>query len=287
MDQVELDNLVRRIADDEATPDERAEFERWAAERPTLAGAVETEQRLHAAVRRVMSAETETPADLERRVRMALRSASAGHGGTELAPRRRRLIPSGLAAGILIIVAASIIFGILGRSTSPDWGPLRDRAGYLFEIFVDAHRWSIENPSSWRDDGLFRDVSEACEWLRRFNDRDVAPPDLSSVGFEYAGARPLGAGLHLRYRRPSDSSTISFYIQDLDSVRIKAREALQAGVPYRSRDLAAEADLQPSQTSYLWISGPWLFALVNGEDSEEALRLARSAGMPAGEIQDF
>jgi len=178
MDEMETRiRLVRLAADGELTAAEVSAFESQLASFPEDRLSVESERQLREAVRRIMVNDVSVPGDLRERIAAAWEgyeervgrvadfdaNADERNGEPILMRRRRWFIPSGLAAGIIVLVGGSIFIGVwanrIGGPTSVGGLTASDRAAV--EIYQKTQKnlgHSLEN-ASWLAETI--DSSEA------------------------------------------------------------------------------------------------------------------------------
>lgn len=199
-----LTHIIRQYCDDELAPAEARAFEEKLASDPALKRAVENEKRLCECVCRCLNAKrtSSTPADLESRVRAALREAGAAaatHTTTESTHRTTIAQPTwrinylAVAAAVTLVVGA-VLFGILFPNID-SIRPANDtvaQAGVLSNIgaFVsDEHDRSSGTKNSLEiasPDDMSHQLSQALH-------SRVTCIDLSEFGYQFCGGAKCGA----------------------------------------------------------------------------------------------
>ncbi|MFG0328335.1 MAG: anti-sigma factor family protein [Phycisphaerales bacterium] len=276
----ELISMVRQAVDGELSAVEARELEARLDRDPELRAFEAFEARLREAVRVFMADEADTPADLERRVRDALRSVNGENAPADPAPRRPRwYVPSGLAAGILLIIGLSVAVSLTGRGwLTPDGGaaPVERLADELAERHDEM---IVSGPQASSD--------EAQRFMLDFLGWEARIPAVAEAGFRLHGAsildpaRDWGAGFHAFYQEPGGRG-LSVFIFHAEDAPTAIREQLREGVAYAAR-LTSVGDGR----CYLWLENGRIYIAVTGAGAPESLELAREAGLPEGEISDL
>ncbi len=279
MDRQRINQLIRMAADGELTPALKAEFEAHVAANPGDQECVRFERQLRQAVARAMKASAdEIPASTAGAVKASLRRSEAPNPVAE--PRRLRfVVPSGLAAGIVLIVSASVIIGIAGQQgwfwrvpeLAPVSNPLRD-------LIQNEHQASASSSADWES----RKHSDSIEAARETIIADLGPsviiPDWQVYGYDFKGSAasripPSGAtARQLRYEDRQSGEVISVWIQKASA---DARRSLREGTAYILTDRGSSG----AAHTLAWVEADVLYYL-RSEDAETGRKLAISMGMP-------
>ncbi len=308
--------LIRLAIDGELTTEQRRELRTILRAQPAAQDAVDFESKLRSAVELAMLEYGEIPDGLGLRIQQILSSESIPNATNETVslsdiesppqndvigtinadspPERhsKRLIPSGLAAGILVLVTASILIGIVGnrnKQTSPTLPGVVKVAATIIEDQRNTDR-NLEALKDWRK----VDTVSIDRTLRSILGVDrVYIPDLTTVGCRLDEFRidtswtAGGSPVQLRYRciKP-DESVVPPCIRivptkELDSV---FANELDAHTGYRiATNAYSISDVEHQGSCYAWVNGDLAYFLWVQKD-HDGLNYAFIAGMPDGEI---
>lgn len=218
-------STIRRLADGEISPQERAELEESGrlqeAERQAA-----FERNLREHVGRVMKRVPAAPAELLDRIRSAIRADAAGETGEPIgridgagpAPatiqtRRRPFVKANIfaVAASLLLVASAVLFGIFGRPIDGWFETSVAGAADISEFVTSEHDRCVRNPQVLEDKIDFTDPDEAQAALSAkldLQDKLITLFDLQSDGldYEFVGGGTCGVvhcedSAHLIYRR--------------------------------------------------------------------------------------
>jgi len=308
--------LIRLAIDGELTTEQRRELRTILRAQPAAQDAVDFESKLQSAVEHAMLDYGEVPEGLALRIQQILSGesiADATNATVSLSdiesPARKdvigtinaesstghaskRLIPSGLAAGILVLVTASIVIGIVGnrnKQTPPTLPGVVKVAETIIENQRNTDR-NLEALKDWRK----VDTDSIDRTLRSILGVDrVYIPDLTTVGCGLNEFRidtswtAGGSPVQLRYRciQPDESvvppSIRIVPTKELDSIFAKE---LNAYTGYRiATDAYSISDIEHQGSCYAWIKGDLAYFLWVQKD-HDGLNYALIAGMPDGEI---
>ncbi len=297
MNPAETTNLLRLAADEELTAEQAIALEAHLAAHPEDLEFVAFERRLRAAVGRAMG-DVAVPTELRAAVQAQLSApahslrlagdvapaASAVGAGSS---RRRWFVPSGLAAGFLLLVGVAVVIGVMGRSDWFDWfrSPqinISNEGGSL-GFPIQEHQRCITDASYARrkftihtQDALARHLAKDLRW-------DVTIPDLSPFGyvFEDAGNCNVGGGsvesVHLRY--VNDSTTVSVWIERSRPSDLTHSATFEEGHAYFVTPTDRRALPDGQSAYYAWRSGDFVYRIVPGS-AGESRAMAVSVGMP-------
>ncbi len=293
MESMSRENLIQRAADGElTTPEELAAFERHLAEMPGDGVAVEDIRQLRAAVARVMGGEIVVPTGLRERIVRALELVEVGAESTAVIgrvdsksgqgalPRHRRpwLIPSGFAAGILLLVGAAFLISLMTKNVvdpnllggpgtaSENEGDVDGSDGWLCTTLNDA------------DLKLYDELGS-----EHGGDLSLKGHDFGFVGMKLDAEMFGGYALH--YARPEDTADEAvFWLMRSTGVDfgVPVGEMIE-GVGY----LVASDNGGVLADCLSWRNGDVVhFFRVTGamDGSDEVAEMARTLGMPAGEV---
>lgn len=228
----ELGALVRLLADEEATPAQRADFdarrERLTPEaRRALDDLVASERALRAASARALLASIPpTPSDLRDRVLRAARADAHPRDQRAATPARFTFLRANwafaAAAGVLLALVAGMLVLSSSAFRAPVWSEHEGASASLVSFLASEHSRCAEIGSNHANRKLStRDPRDAAALIARFVATD---PDrvLNAVGegFRFLGAGPCavpggGASIHLVFVSDDEScAPVSVFLQD-------------------------------------------------------------------------
>ncbi len=301
MKQSQRIKLIRLAADGELSKAERLEFEEQLTQYPEDQKVVESEQALRQAVDRSMrSQDAAAPADLPNQVRAALVPEKAIAGRVDASssartPQQRQswtrfiVAPSGLAAGILILVGVAAVVSSVYSSR------------FNSDSFSNVQRTAIMDVIKQTDAGLLTADVDSSRYTAnslgtaqavielRFGETSrfaVGGLDYSAAGVKFVGLREsslIADGVNLVYRdQESGDSLLTMWAIPNDQVRGHVIGLLKSGTAY---ELSNGDSLDTFQNCYAWV-GPeftFLFRMDDAESSpQRMLDIAHVMGMPAG-----
>lgn len=311
MDEMETRiRLIRLAADGELTAAEVSAFESQLAAFPQDRLSVESERQLREAVRRIMVNEVSMPGDLRERIAAAWEgyeecvSGVSDFGannneriGESIAMQRRRwFIPSGLAAGIIVLVGGSILIGVwanrIGGPRSAGELTASDRAA--MEIYQKTQKslgHSLEN-ANWLAETI--DSSEA-KLAQEFGAARGYVPRLREVGFAYRGLRvdsEIPGSRSLTYSDVDDDSNLAvLWVTRRRNIDSRLVETMKAGVGYRlTSGPIPNGGSEPLNGCFAWVDSEVIYIaqLDHSKIGEEkAEEMARALGMPDGPIVTY
>jgi len=284
LDQTKINQLIRLAADDEMTFEEHRQWDAYLAGldesgRQAALDAIEFERHLREAVAKCMRADGTVPIDLPIHVQNLMVE-------TEPIPAddhhvdRRWFVPSGLAAGILFIISASLIVGILGNRNNSGTG-------------------SQPNVSHTDPVWAFQTIRSTEDFLNTTIDSEsLTLPMFDELDYRFVGANPVSLdgqnyGVMAVYLNNSTAARIRLWIQPADDLSsIFSDEAqLIDGQAFRIEpsDQSDGVDSQYPIGAYAWVHDNALLCLrLEKVDSDQAqsmaIDLAHHAEMPDGQI---
>ena len=221
----EMSKYLTAFADGELRSAESTEVLEYLAANPQAMARIVGQQRLRLAAERAVRASTPPVPDLLRqRVAAAAAAAAApvvsqARDRTDPAPRRR--LASSMKLLLPVVAAACVAVGVsVGRWSSPkpvgDVGPLAVAiTAQVTRVHVDCSR----HADHLHEPAFPREVRELPAALLTHLGAAAPYPDLSAMGYEFAGAGPCelpGAKtVHLLYRprRADMADTVSVFLQ--------------------------------------------------------------------------
>jgi len=248
------------------------------------------------------------PARTERRRarRHRVRPGEASAPSASGSPRRRRRVfvaPSGLAAGILVLITVSILASIFTNDPRVA-APLRlsdaERAA-VRETFDKTRRGFDE--TQLNEPWLHTNFDDANALLaERFGLNRIQAADLREEGFVFYGIREgaqFPGSLALVYVEPEEPTRLLVvWIQGLADADPNLRRVIEPGKAYRLTGEAAGGATAPS--CYAWVcDGVMCYFRIDHVDREAAgdravtddasrmRRIAQALGMPKGEVITF
>lgn len=219
--------LLRLAADDELTPDERARLEAHLGAHPDDRARIDAERALRARVGALLDRSPAAPASLRASVENILASASDDAPvvirRTDQSFWRRSLTPFAIAAGLLLVVSASIIVRQVGlQSGIAAW--MTESQGAQAAAFVEREHSRCAGLDDQRNTKFVTDTLEgANDLIAERLGATGATIDLSSQGLTLTGAGACsvpgeGKSVHLLYRGGAgdDAWAASLFIQTGD-----------------------------------------------------------------------
>lgn len=303
MSPSEITNLLRIAADDELTAEQSQSLEAHLAAHPEDHEFVAFERRLRAAVGRVMGAAV-APAALRSRLEAELHAPTESlrlAGTASMRPQapaaagsRRILMPSGLAAGFLLLVGVAVVIGVTGHSDWFDWfSPnqiqISSKGGAL-GFPVQEHQLCAKDELYAQRKFTLHSESELRAHISNDLQWDVAVPDLSPFGFTLHDAGDCRAGggsadsIHIRY--VNDSTTVSVWIEHSLPSELTHSAGLEEGHAYYITPTNVQSVKDESNAYYAWRHGEFVFKLVPAS-AAESRKLAVSIGMPDVTPEEF
>lgn len=273
-----LDNLTpaRRVwayADGELDAGRSAETLGRLAADPAAARAVEHEVRLRAAVARLLSDVPPPGDDLVRKVSaLAFRMPVAAEGSRPLGVRPAWRRPA-VAAAAAVLLAAGLL---VGRYVTPVASPVAQNptpaaAAIPVGFVTDATRIHVRcSRAADHDSHVGWPASYAAleNPVRRYAGGERPYPDLSGIGFRFAGCGPCGRpgqqGVHILYRAAAGPDAISLFVE-----RDQGQFAIDPGRPY---DCTRPDGVHPV---FAWRAEGLVFFLVG--NAREPVEQARRA----------
>ncbi len=297
MNRAEIANLLRAAADDELPPAERARLEAHLKANPADQAFIDFERRLRDAVARVMGAE-QAPESLRGEIQSHLAEAGEGlsfaRAVRERNRRPRRLVPSGLAAGFLLLIGAALVVSVINPSLLFDWR----RASTInvdVEIglgFPDEHRRCATDEQYAQDKLDLRSREELQVHLRRDLGWQVEVPDLSEFGFQLRsagdctiGSAAAGVGsVHLLF--DDGAGAVSVWIEHSLASDLTHSARLEEGRAYRIAPIDRRRGRDEANAYFAWRVGEYVFRFVPASVAN-AREMAVAIGMPDVEPTDF
>lgn len=284
MSQLDLHTLIRLAADGELSQEETQLLEARAVEVGAtfdVQQAIAFERSLREAVARCMREQDGTcPIDLPARVRSALADQLVGSADTDtghVLAWPGRWIPSGLAAGIVVLIAVALAIGLWGRGWEIIGGP-------------DADRVAWKPPYSWS-------VTTADAALNELRDMTgiltAELPDLSGFDYRFAGANRLMLDDGRSVLQAGYSGNGPFIIIWLESATDLSSDfynlSMTVGQGYRVTRSDGDALSEPSDPMVghlAWVADGLIFYVsardASGSAPGAARTVAQSLGMPDG-----
>lgn len=294
MNPAETTNLLRLAADEELTAEQAIALEAHLAAHPEDREFVEFEHRLRSAVGRVMG-EVTAPAELRAAVQaqIAAPPRSLRLAGQAAPTPRRWFVPSGLAAGFLLLVGVAVVIGVMGRSDWFDWFRSTQinisSGGASLGFPIQEHERCITDASYARRKFTLHTQAALVEHLAKDLHWDVAIPDLSPFGFAFedAGNCSIGGGsvesVHLRYAK--DSITVSVWIERSRPSDLTHSAGFEEGHAYFVTPTNRQAMPDGQSAYYAWRSGDFVYRIVPASVGESR-EMAVSIGMPDVPVEE-
>ncbi|MFW5652989.1 MAG: anti-sigma factor family protein [Planctomycetota bacterium] len=214
----EQEQLIRLAVDGELSPEQAEAFRSRLTEDEALRQALDAERHLRGAVARVMIEPTTAPAGLADDIRAALNAHASEHE-SDHAPvgvvgrigmnaaesvqhgSRRRWFPRwAMAAGIMLLVGASVVIGLLGDALPGSFGRgsaelVRDRSphsgsdiGAAASLSAEQERASLALvEGAWRSHRMLTQADHAREFIRQNLELDFEVHDLRAFGYRFDG----------------------------------------------------------------------------------------------------
>ncbi|MBL1217483.1 MAG: hypothetical protein D8M59_08305 [Planctomycetes bacterium] len=287
MSQTDLQILIRKAADDELSPEESRLLEACMEDSASpfdVEQAIAFERSLRSAVSRCMSEDGGVcPIDLPNQVRQAMEhehqhAAETGDSKSVLAVLHHWL-PSGLAAGIVVLIAAALAIGLWGRG----WGITDIWRNDRVE-FVPRYSWTVTTQA-----GAVRELRD----MTGLDEVDI--PDLSEFGCVFDGANRLSLDdgrtvLQLGYS--GSGPYVMIWIQSASDLADDFYgQPMSEGQAFRiknSADVTNRTQGDPMADNLAWVSGDLVFYVSadtgSGPATSAERTVAQALGMPAQDI---
>lgn len=304
MSPSETANLLRMAADGELTAEQLQALRAHLAANPEDRAFVEFERQLRAAIGRVMG-EASAPPQVRARVESALHQAGAplrlvGSRAEEplvggpARGRRRIFVPSGLAAGFLLLVGAAVVIGVLGKADWFDWGTLRPipvgNNGGTLGFPIEEHRrcasdfeYAQRKFTIHGESDLRSHLADKLQW-------DVNAPDLATFGFALQDAGECSAGsgsvqaVHIRYS--NGQTALSVWIEHSLPSELTHSADLQEDHAYLVTPTNRNSAPDEASAYYAWRVGDFVYRLVPAS-APKAREMAVASGMPDVQPESF
>ncbi len=301
MSPSEIADLLRVAADDQLTEQQAQSLHAHLAAHPEDHEFIAFERRLRAAVGRVMG-QPAAPADLRARIeaelyapphRFAGAAAPLSRPFTTRRPRRL-FVPSGLAAGFLLLVGVAVGIGVVSHSDWFDWFrpaqiPISDEGGSL-GFPVQEHELCAKDDLYARRKFTLHSEAELHAHLSNDLHWDVSVPDLSPFGFALRDAGDCDAGggsadsIHMRYT--NDSTTVSVWIEHSLPSELTHSAGLEEGHAYYVTPTNRQLVQDESIAYYAWRVGEFVYRIVPASVTDSHA-MAVSIGMPDVALEEF
>lgn len=292
---IDLANLLRIAADDELTAEQSDRLRAHLALHPEDEAFVEFERRLRAAVGRVMGKD-QAPASLRLAVRASFEPASQalpfGSAAAPWAGRRRPFVPSGLAAGFLLLIGAAVVLSIAAPRDWFDWRrPVHIPIGVEGSLgFPGEHLRCATDEHYARSKLSLQSLDEVRAHLSDDLRWNVPVPDLSSFGYRFLNAGDcsvIGRGsdlIHLRFG--SDADVVSVWIERSHPSDLTHSAGLREGLAYRVVPVDRGMTRDLDKAYYAWRRGEYVLRLVPAS-AVQSREMAVAIGMPDVAPIDF
>ena len=299
----EITDLLRIAADDEMTEPQTQLLESHLAAHPADHDFIAFERRLRAAVDRVMG-QVVAPPDLRQRVETQWHAPAPSHRRTVSAappsltfatPGPRRLfVPSGLAAGFLLLVGVAVVIGLSGYSDWFEWFrpaqiPISDEGGSP-GFPVQEHQLCANDEAYAQRKFTLHSEAEVHAHLRDDLQWNVSVPDLSTFGLTLLDAGDCDAGggsadsIHLRYT--NNVTTLSVWIEHSLPSELTHSAGLEEGHAYHITPTNRQLLQDESTAYYAWRIGEFVYRIVPAS-VPNSRELAVSIGMPDVTLEEF
>ncbi len=224
------DQELLAYADGELNEDRRAAVQRALAENPNLAAKIDELTQLRKASRQAIHNATPKAPDSLRQMIADLdidsepipfndKAKPINDSATRHKTWPWRTTLSAVAAMLLIVVGASLY--VMSLNSNTNLGPIQEKKTYtlaqLAESVTNKHLACSTLEDHFIDPDFPRSVSDLGPAAEKFMSQPVLTPDLSSIGYEFAGAGPChvpgGQTLHLLYQSTETGNFISLFSQ--------------------------------------------------------------------------
>jgi len=298
-----MTNLLRIAADGELTEQQSRRLDSHLAANPGDHEFLAFERRLRAAVGRVMG-EAAAPSDLRSRIEaqlhapvesLSLAGRAASRPLTLPALRRRHLfVPSGLAAGFLLLVGVAVLIGVTGHADWFDWFTptkitVSDQRGPL-NFPVQEHELCARDEVYAQRKFTLHTQAEVRAHITDDLHWDVSVPDLSSFGYSLHDAGDCVAGggaadsIHLRYM--NGSTPLSLWIEHSLPSELTHSADLQEGHAYYITPTNRQSLQDASRAYYAWRVSDFVYKIVPAS-VDNSREMAISIGMPDATPESF
>jgi len=311
MEPLTREQLLRSAADDELSEEQLRALEDDLAEHPEDELILENERSLRGAVKRIMYGEVVIPSGLRERV-IEIWKQSQEQDNTPIPVRRRPwFIPSGLAAGILLLVGASVLISVWSNHLvdQSETGRLTPSAKAAIDMYnrALAGRDLIENSAPGTEWLAQTDDAAEAVLAERFGPERGFVPDLREHGYHFMGLRvgkQIAGSVCLVYEQfgsstgeSSDSATkrqenrlIVLWMTKPADIDSNLLRQLQEGKGYRlTSGITPEGATQPLNGCFAWRFDNLVMILridhgVKPTDENTARAMAYTLGMPIGPV---
>jgi len=308
MSPSEIANLLRTAADEEMTSEQSQRLEAHLEAHPADRAIIDFERRLREAVGRVMGAD-EAPAGLRDQLRSpqaglteplsfdaGARAASApvARGAHGARAGRGRWLPSGLAAGFLLLIGAAVVISVISPRQLFEWfrpSQINVDVEGVSGFPSEHHRCATDEQYARKKFNI-HSAEELESHLRNDFGWEVEVPDLSAFGYNLldAGDCTMGAGgsgvdsIHLRYS--NDQNVVSVWIEHSLPSELTHSAGLKEGVAYRIVPLDRRMGRDEDNAYFAWRIGEYVFRFVPAS-VDRSREMAVGIGMPDVTPSDF
>lgn len=263
----DINKLIRLAADGELDEQHRAEFERLKAVSPdeTTAG-MNIERDLRQLVARAMNNDSLPPSGLRQQIREGVKIDLEPWPSMNWKRSRSWLRPSGLAAGLLVVVSAAIVAGVMLERHGIGNGA----AGSILRQ-EQATQQSLAEAR--------RHITDDLQW------GGAMVPDFSSYGYRLVSwldfQTPPRSAKVCQLQFTGDHGVVNVWIEpyEVGNVGLMGQmvrgQAHQIRVPTQSADGSLDG-------AYAWIQGEFVYFLTTAEP-DFGRKLSMAAGMPSTE----
>ena len=224
------DHELLAYADGELHEDRREAVERALADHPHLAARIDELAKLRQTSRQTIhNATPKTPDSLRQKIAgLDIDSAplplnSQTRSNVQKTSSRSAWpwrIAAMVAAAVLLIAVGGWLY-VLSLNSNTQLAPIPNTTTYtlaeLAESVTDKHLWCADLEDHFVDPNFPRSINDLGPAAEKFMSQPVLTPDLTSIGYEFAGAGPChipgGLTLHLLYRSTETGEFISLFSQ--------------------------------------------------------------------------
>jgi len=303
MSPSEIANLLRTAADEEMTSEQSQRLEAHLEAHPADRAIIDFERRLREAVGRVMGAD-EAPESLRDEVvslggarvePLPFETAAVGPGAARPGVREgRRFLPSGLAAGFLLLIGAAVVISVISPRQLFEWfrpSQINVDVEGVSGFPSEHHRCATDEQYARKKFNI-HSAEELESHLRNDFGWEVEVPDLSAFGYNLldAGDCTMGAGgsgvdsIHLRYS--NDQNVVSVWIEHSLPSELTHSAGLKEGVAYRIVPLDRRMGRDEDNAYFAWRIGEYVFRFVPAS-VDRSREMAVGIGMPDVTPSDF